>query len=56
MIEFDPVDSYGDRRRIREELQRTEAKGIRVDVADLCKCPECGGVHYKAKDVTDKTE
>lgn len=40
------LNSISERRRIREELQRTEASGFSVDPADKCKCDKCGRVHY----------
>ncbi len=52
----DPVDSLLERRLIREDLQRKGAKGIRVDVADLCRCPRCGGDHYRPRTETDSRE
>lgn len=45
-INFDlPVDTISERRRIREERQRSETEGYREDMADVCKC-HCGNVHY----------
>jgi hypothetical protein len=51
-----PVDSYLERKRIREERQRLESEGFRVDIADLCICPNCGGVHYKQRGTNESSE
>lgn len=42
-----PTDSFAERRRIREQLQRSEAQGVSLDVGVKCKCPDCGMIHYK---------
>lgn len=46
------LNSFSERRRIREELERSQANGFSVDPADKCKCPECGIVHFKPRKET----
>jgi hypothetical protein len=48
------INSYSDRRRVREELERQGVDGERVDVGVKCRCPLCNQVHYKRKESTDK--
>lgn len=48
------INSYSDRRRVREELERQGIDGERVDVGVKCVCGNCGQVHYKRKESTDK--
>lgn len=42
------ITSFSERRRIREQLQRSEIKGESLDPAIKCVC-HCGYVHYKPK-------
>lgn len=55
-IESETLESLSQRRRIREERQRTETEGYRVDVADLCKCPNCGVSHYRPRTAAEADE
>jgi hypothetical protein len=43
------INSYSERRVIREELQREDVEGVSLDPALKCVCPNCNSVHYKAK-------
>lgn len=43
------INSFSERRRIREQLQRSNEDGVSLDPAIKCKCPDCGSVHYKPK-------
>lgn len=43
------IQSFSERRKIIEEIERLQIEGVRVDVADLCVCKECGGSHYKPR-------
>lgn len=52
----EPALTISERRRIREERQRTGAEGYRVDVAELCKCPNCGIGHYRPRSEAEVTE
>jgi hypothetical protein len=47
------INSYSDRRRVREELERQGIDGERVDVGVTCRCPLCNQVHYKRKEVAE---
>lgn len=55
-IETATLQSFSERRKIREELQRSESQGIRVDVADVCKCPNCGIDHYRPRSEAEANE
>lgn len=44
------INTYSDRRRVREALQREEVEGESLDPAMKCKCSECGQVHFKPKE------
>lgn len=48
--------SLSKRREIREQMLREDTKGISVDAADKCKCPNCGQVHFKKRESTEKKE
>jgi hypothetical protein len=50
-IETTTLESFSERRKIREEPQRSGAEGgPREDVAVLCRCPDCGTQHYRKRD------
>jgi len=44
------LNSYTERRRIREELERSEVQGLNLDPTVRCKCDRCGAVHYRPKE------
>lgn len=46
------INTYSDRRKIREEIQQSDAEGFSVDPAIKCKC-SCGNVHYRKRDETN---
>lgn len=50
------VMTISERRRIREERQRADIEGFREDVANLCKCPNCGEVHYRPRSEAEVNE
>ena len=43
------MNTYTERRKIREELQRSGVSGESIDGTVKCKCPDCGELHYKRK-------
>jgi hypothetical protein len=46
------INTFADRRRVREELERQGVDGERVDVGVKCRC-QCGDVHYRRKTEKD---
>lgn len=41
------LTTYSERRRIREEIERSEVQGESLDPATKCICDRCGAIHYK---------
>lgn len=43
-VELDPIDSFTERRKVRESLK--EQRGINIYGGERCTC-SCGDVHWK---------
>jgi uncharacterized OB-fold protein len=41
--------SYSERRKIREELERSDLQGESLDPTIKCKCRDCGIVHFRPR-------
>jgi hypothetical protein len=48
MTSSSSLNTYSERRKIREEIQRLEQEGVSLDPAIKCRCA-CGNVHYKLR-------
>jgi hypothetical protein len=46
--------TYTERRKLREQLQRESYQGVNIDAAVKCVCQKCGQVHYRKREAEKK--
>lgn len=44
-VELDPIDSFTERRKVRESLKNE--RGVNIYGGERCECPNCHNVHWK---------
>jgi hypothetical protein len=50
------MNSYRERKAIREQLDREKVEGVSIDAGQKCKCSQCGDIHFRKKEPNEETK